>query len=224
MPLPETFTEALQQAQLAVRNAVAAGHTRLQVEIQTGRCTSVAIAQPILNALPQPLTVVFGTGTADLAYNTWDQVPHKLLNISERDYIGTSWQSLVLVDASSIDVDEVEALAKRAGTRVFLMINNWPEAPGMTGIGRGRESLRTQFRSTVEVPYFIQAFRYRPVVLFRRYPNPWQLWQEKDGEYQLIESSESLFTPKQLARYSQVPDPLQAVNRFFRGPRFFESW
>ncbi|MBW4697335.1 MAG: DUF1995 family protein [Aphanocapsa lilacina HA4352-LM1] len=225
-PLPDTFEQALLQAQRAVRNAVEAGRTRLQVEIQTGRKSATAITRPLLDVLPQPVLAVSGTGIADYAYTLWGETLYKLLNISEREFIGNSWRSLVLMDASSIDVDEVQIYAERArtGDKVLLMVNNWPEGPGLTGVGRGKESLRTAFRSTVEVAYFLQAFRYRPVVLFRRFPDSWQLWERKQDGFTLVRESQTIFSPNELAAFNERMGPLLAVERFFKGPRFFDSW
>lgn len=107
-PLPDTFEQALLQAQRALRNAVEAGHTRLQVEVQTGRRSATDLARPLLDMMPQPLLAVSGTGIADYAFTRWGETPYKILNISERDYIGNNWQTLALIDASSIDVDEVQ--------------------------------------------------------------------------------------------------------------------
>lgn len=220
--LPQSFDEAIQQAQLAVRLALKDGRTRLQVEIQSTRRSSVGLAQPLTNVVPQPLTVVFGVGNADVAFNTWGEVPHNLLNIGERDFLGDTWQALVLIDASSIDVEEVERYADQAQKRPFLMINNWPEAPTQTGIGRGSERRRQQFRSTVEVAYFLQAFRYRPAVLFRQYPAPWQIW-EGEGEYRLRAESEQPFTIKDLPS-ERLLNPLRSADLLFRGPLFFRTW
>ncbi|BAC91190.1 DUF1995 family protein [Gloeobacter violaceus] len=225
-PLPETFEQALLQAQRSVRNALEAGRTRLQVEIQTGRKSATAITRPLLDVLPQPLLAVSGTGIADYAYTLWGETPYKLLNISEREFIGNSWRSLVLMDASSIDVDEVQIYAERArvGDKVLMMVNNWPEGPGLTGVGRGKESTRNAFRGSVEVAYFLQAFRYRPVVLFRRFPEPWQLWERKEDRFILVRESQAIFTPRELAAFNERMGPLQAVERFFKGPSFFDNW
>jgi Domain of unknown function (DUF1995) len=225
MSLPENYDQAVQQAQLAVRKALQDGKLRLQVEIQSARRSVVFIAQPLMNALPQPLTVVFGTGTADNAYNEWGEVPFQLVNISEREYIGKQWAALALLDASSIDVDEVIQYAESAKEKAFLMINNWPEAPGLTGIGRGRASVRQRFRETIEVAYFVQAYRYRPIVLYRCYPRPWQVWKQEGNDYTLVKEFEKLPSEKEIFALAPQSGNLVAnVERFFRGPAFFENW
>ncbi|WP_041244008.1 DUF1995 family protein [Gloeobacter kilaueensis] len=224
--MPDTFEQALLQAQRALRNAVEAGHTRLQVEVQTGRRSATDLARPLLDMMPQPLLAVSGTGIADYAFTRWGETPYKILNISERDYIGNNWQTLALIDASSIDVDEVQLYAERAkaGNKHFLMVNNWPEGPGLTGIGRGKESVRRAFRSTVEVAYFLQAFRYRPVVLFRRFPEAWQIWERQGESFKLARESAQIFSAREIAAFGESVNPLVAVERFFKGPSFFHSW
>jgi hypothetical protein len=225
MSLPENYDQAIQQAQLAVRKALQDGKLRLQVEIQSARRSVVFIAQPIMNALPQPLTVVFGTGTADNAYNEWGEVPFQLVNISERESIGKQWAALALLDASSIDVDEVIQYAESAQEKAFLMINNWPEAPGMTGIGRGKASVRQRFRESIEVAYFVQAYRYRPLVLYRCYPKPWQVWKQEGNDYTLVKEFEKLPSKQEVFALAPQNGNLTAnVERFFRGPAFFENW
>jgi Domain of unknown function (DUF1995) len=225
MSLPENYDQAIQQAQLAVRKALQDGKLRLQVEIQSARRSVVFIAQPIMNALPQPLTVVFGTGTADNAYNEWGEVPFQLVNISERESIGKQWAALALLDASSIDVDEVIQYAESAQEKAFLMINNWPEAPGLTGIGRGKASVRQRFRESIEVAYFVQAYRYRPLVLYRCYPKPWQVWKQEGNDYTLVKEFEKLPSKQEVFALAPQNGNLTAnVERFFRGPAFFENW
>jgi hypothetical protein len=224
-PLPSDFDSALAQAKAALTRALDDGCSRLQIEIQSARRSVVAMARPVLTALPEPLTVVFGTGTADLAFSTWGEVPFNLLNISERQLIGNGWRAIALLDASSIDVDEVEQYAGRAGTRPFLMINNWPEKPGTLGIGRGAEARRRRFAETIEVVYYLQSYRYTDCVLRRAYPGPWEVWERKSDGYALAREFDVRPTAAQLTAFGpKVLNPLGAVERFFRGPRFYQGW
>lgn len=223
--LPNGYNQALRQAAAALGRALEDGRTRVQVEIQCVRRSAVSIARPILNAMPEPLTVVFGTGTADLAYSDWGAVPFRLINISERENIGRDWQAIALLDASSIDVDEVQQYAERAGDRAFLMINIWPEKPGLIGIGRGKQSVRRNFRQTIEVAYYLQSYRYQEIVLRRSYPDLWQVWQRKGDGYDLMREFAEVPTARELAAFGpKTTNPVAAVERFFRGPRYFETW
>jgi Domain of unknown function (DUF1995) len=229
--LPRSLPSAGYQIQQAVKMALADGHALLQVDIQNQRTTSVDLTRPILEALPEPVSILFATGTAGLAEERWPSIPPdcQLIDVGLRDtLLRRDWKTLVLVDGSSIDLPVLDEIIQPARQRPVLIVNNWPEAPGTIGTGRGSPKKRKAFREKVEVIYYIQATRFVPLVISRQYPGPWCVWEDQGpGAYKLLEEFTNAPTNKDLKRLSKkvpFPGPIQIWNRFWGGPNFFRTW
>lgn len=195
--LPQTLDDAIIQAREAVKAALEAGQTRLQVELifpeialQAQSITEQFI--PEFAELGAGLKVFFpDAGAAALARRNWGEVPFKIADLGSsrspvESRIEPEDQFFLLVDASSVEIAQVEQLCKLAENRpVLLLIPRLEEAAGVVGIGLAGRQLRDRFLSTLFSGYYLRPLQ--GAALFRCYPQPWQVWLEAaEGEYKLI--------------------------------------
>jgi Domain of unknown function (DUF1995) len=227
--LPLSFTNFARQARSSLEKALADGQKRLVLDVQTFRKTSPAVLKPLLGELPTPWVGVFGTGNAGLGTLEWGEGKWSLLDSGEAfDYLDRlSWQMLVLMDASAIENQPMQRFWRIAGDKPLLMVNCWPEAPGVVGLGRGPEKERQRLRDQLTLAYYLQAYRFQPLVIHRAYPDPWQLWRTDTPEPTLVSEQPEPFTPKQLQTLTQkLPqvNVTERFNAFWLGPKYFRDW
>ncbi|WP_287128429.1 DUF1995 family protein [Candidatus Cyanaurora vandensis] len=226
--LPLDFTRYAAQARASFALALTDGHQRIAVDVQIFRRTGPALFKPLLLSLPTPWVAIFGTGNAGLGTIEWGEGPWTLLDSGEAlDYLGRiAWETMVLMDASSIENAPMREFWRRAGAKPLVMVSCWPEAPGVIGLGRGPEKERTLLRDQLTVAYYLQAYRFQPLVVHRAYPGPWELWLTQDTP-QLLHSQDTPFTPTQLQKLSRNQPSVGAKERFqafWAGPSFFQAW
>ncbi|MDB9515133.1 DUF1995 family protein [Kamptonema animale CS-326] len=194
--LPKTLEEAIAQSREAVKAALNDGQTRLQVELVFPEIALQAqsITQQFITdfeELANGLKVFFpDTGAAALARRDWGTVPFKITDLgSSRSPIAEKIESedqvFLLVNASSIEVAQVEQLCNAADSRPVILLNPRLEDAATIGIGYAGRQLRDRFLNTLQSCYYIRPLP--TAALFRCYPQSWQVWlEETEGEYKLI--------------------------------------
>jgi Domain of unknown function (DUF1995) len=231
MPLPNSLDDAAAQAREATTAAIAAGYTRLQVELLFPELKIMPVAEQFLPAFEQfgaQLRVYFpDAGAAALARRDWGEKPFAIRGINDlKSEMQPEERAFLFVQPSSVEVLEVEALCQQAGDRPVVLLNPKLEDVATIGIGYAGRQLRDRFLSTIESCYYLRPLE--GAALFRAYPDQWQIWQEKGDTYELIAeepqkpSSETLdrllFGTPDSAGFSQPPRRglLSSLQQFLR--------
>jgi hypothetical protein len=189
MSLPTTLEQAITQAQTATQAAIDAGCNRLQIELVFPELKSMPVAQQFLGAfepLGSKLRVFFpDAGAAALARRDWGDKPYSIRGISDlHAEIRPEEELIVFVEPSSVEVQEVEQLCQAAVNQTVVLLNPRMEDIATIGIGYVARQLRERFINTFESCYYVRPLE--GAAIFRDYPNPWQIWREQGGNYQLI--------------------------------------
>ncbi|XGB42446.1 MAG: DUF1995 family protein [Nodosilinea sp. LVE1205-7] len=179
--LPASLAEAIVQAQNAVRAAVASGIPRMTVEFVDPELEAMPVAQqfyPVLQQMGLNFKVYFpDAGAAALARRDWGNPDFVVRSPGEQQgQMEADDQLYLFVEPSAIEVSQVEDLCNQAGNRFVIMLNPRLEDVATIGIGYAGRQLRERFLSTLQPVYYL-----RPIagaVLWRAYPQTWQLWQE----------------------------------------------
>ncbi len=188
--LPQSLEQAIAEARVATQAAIAAGYSRLQVELLFPELKPLPVAQQYISLfadLGEHLKVFFAdAGSAALARREWGDVPFTLRGVNELlEPIQPEDQAFVVVAPTPVEVGQVEKLCQQAGDRPFVLLNPKLQDVATIGIGYAGRQLRERFLNTIETCYYL-----RPLdggALSRAYPSPWQVWLEKPpGEYQVI--------------------------------------
>jgi hypothetical protein len=187
--LPQTLEEAVEQAKVATKAALDDGYTRLQVELQFPELKIMPIAQqfvPAFEDLGSQLRVYFpDAGSAALARRDWGEKPYTIRGIRDlKSEIQPDEQLIVFVEPSSVEVQEVEQLCQIAMDRPVVLLNPHMEDIVMIGIGLAGRQLRERFLNTFESCYYLQPLE--KAAIFRAYPAGWQVWIEKESDYELV--------------------------------------
>jgi hypothetical protein len=187
--LPQTLEEAVEQAKVATKAALDDGYTRLQVELQFPELKMLPIAQqfiPAFEELGSQLRVYFpDAGAAALARRDWGEKPYTIRGIRDlKSEIQPDDQLILFVEPSSVEVQEVEQLCQVAMERPVVLLNPHMEDIVMIGIGLAGRQLRERFLNTFESCYFLQPLE--KAAIFRAYPAGWQVWIEKESDYELV--------------------------------------
>lgn len=189
MPLPSTLEAATTQSQTATQAAIAAGYTRLQVELVFSELKAMPVAQQFLSefeSLGDKLRVFFpDAGAAALARRDWGEKPYIIHGISDLNAeIRPEEELIVFVEPSSVEVQTVEQLCQTAETQTIVLLNPRMEDIATIGVGYAARQLRERFINTFESCYYLRPLE--GAAIFRAYPDPWQVWLGKDGDYELI--------------------------------------
>lgn len=187
--LPKTLEEAIEQATVATKAALAEGYTRLQIELQFEELKILPVAQqfiPAFEDLGDQLRVYFpDAGAAALARRDWGEKPYAIRGIRDLNAEIQPEDKLVLfVEPSSVEVQEVEQLCQVAIDRPVVMLNPRMEDVAIIGIGLAGRQLRERFLNSFESCYYLQPLE--KAAIFRAYPAAWQVWVEKEDEYELV--------------------------------------
>ncbi|MGV0024824.1 DUF1995 family protein [Phormidesmis priestleyi] len=196
--LPTTLDDAIAQAQTATQAAIAAGYTRLQVEILFPELKPLPVAEKFLPAFADwgsGLKVFFtDAGMAALAKRDWGEVPFQIRSLdvagarqttSVEEQIDPEDQLYIFVAPSAVEVAPVEQICAVAGDRPIVLFNARLEDVATIGIGYAGRQLRQRFLDTIEPCYHLRPLDDHSAIL-RCYPDPWQVWLETDGIYQAI--------------------------------------
>lgn len=193
--LPNNLEEAIEQALIATKTALDDGYRRVQVELLFPEIALRAqpIAQQFTSLFAESaggLKVLFpDTGAAALARRDWGEVPFGIADLGSRrtpvdTQISSEDEAFLVVCPSAVEVAQVEKLANLADERPVVILIPQLEDVSIVGIGYAARQLRERFLNTVESCYYIQPLPMGAV--FRFYPSPWQVWLEKDNDYELI--------------------------------------
>ncbi|WAL58816.1 DUF1995 family protein [Thermocoleostomius sinensis] len=194
MPLPQSLEEAISQAQVSTKAAIADGRGRLQVELLFPELKVMPVAQQFLPAfedLGNKLRVYFpDAGAAALARRDWGEKPYAIRGISDMNAaIQPDEEMLLFVEPSSVEVQAVEQLCQEALDRSVVLLNPRMEDIAIIGIGYAGRQLRERFLNTFESCYYIRPLD--GAAVFRAYPSPWQVWVEKGDTYELLAETPS---------------------------------
>lgn len=191
--LPNTLEEAIAQAKEATTAALADGYTRLQVELRIPELKPMPVAEqflPVLESYGSRLKIFFpDAGAAALARRDWGDVPFKIIDIGTgRTPVETQIQPedemFLFIEPSAVEVLQVEKLCEQAGDRPVVMLNPRLEDISVVGVGYAGRQVRQRFLNNIETCYYIQSLE--GAAVFRCYPSRWQVWREKNDNYQLI--------------------------------------
>ncbi|XZO02309.1 MAG: DUF1995 family protein [Microcoleus sp.] len=193
--LPKDLNEAIAQSRTATSAALSDGKTLLQVELVFPeialQAQSIA-AQfvPEFEEIYSGVKVLFpDTGAAALARRDWGQTEFKVTDLGSsrtpvEDKIELEDQLFLLVNPAAVEVPQVEKLYIAAGDRPVIILNPRLEDVATIGIGYAGRQLRDRFLNKIESCYYIRALE--SAVLFRCYPQSWQVWLSKNDDYELI--------------------------------------
>lgn len=188
--LPQSLEQAIAQAQAATQAALAAGYSRLQVDLLIPELKPMPVAQQYLSLFSDygaGLKVFFAdAGAAALARRDWGDVPFPIRGVNELlNPVQPEDRVFVLVAPTPVEVMQVEAMANQAGDRPFILLNAKLEDIATIGIGYAGRQLRERFLATFEPCYYLRPLDWGAVL--RIYPSPWQVWLEQaEDQYQLI--------------------------------------
>ncbi|XHL97954.1 MAG: DUF1995 family protein [Microcoleus anatoxicus] len=214
--LPKDLNEAIAQSRTATSAALSDGKTLLQVELVFPeialQAQSIA-AQfvPEFEEMYSGVKVLFpDTGAAALARRDWGKTEFKVTDLGSsrtpvEDKIEPAGKSrsgrssssrkivhkiepedqlFLLVNPAAVEVPQVEKLYIAAGDRPVIILNPRLEDVATIGIGYAGRQLRDRFLNKIESCYYIRALE--SAVLFRCYPQSWQVWLSKNDDYELI--------------------------------------
>lgn len=191
--LPKSLEEAIAQAAEATQAALADGYHQLQVELVIPELKPMLVAEQFLVEFTQfgsKLKIFFpDAGAAALARRDWGDVPYKILDIGTgrvppEAKIEPEDEVFLLITPSAVEVNQVEKLCELAGDRPVIMLNPCLQDVAMVGIGYAGRQLRDRFLNNIESCYFLRSLD--DGTLFRCYPSLWQVWREKNDDYELI--------------------------------------
>ncbi|SRR5579883_192562 len=201
---PQTLEAAIAQAQTATQAAIAAGYTRLQVDLLLPELKPMPAAFqyfPVFSDAGAHLKVFFtDAGAAALARRDWGDIPHPICSLDVAgsrqttpvsELVSPDDQLFLFVAPSSVEVSPVEQVCTAAGDRPVVLFAPRLEDMGTVGIGYTARKIRERFLNTFEPCYYLRPLD--GAALLRCYPSPWQVWLEGDDTYTLI--AEELLKP-----------------------------
>ncbi|MFM7437478.1 MAG: DUF1995 family protein [Snowella sp.] len=193
--VPQSLEEAIAEAIIFTKQALADGRTRLQVELVIPEIALQAQALGLeFTSLFQDygagLKVIFpDTGAAALARRDWGETDFRISDLGSRyipvdQKISDEDQAFLLVSPSSVEVQSVEKLCNLAGDRPVVLLIPQLEDVSIVGIGYAARALRERFLKTLETSYYFRPLE--GAVVLRAYPSLWQVHLENENGYELI--------------------------------------
>lgn len=192
---PSSLAEAVAQAKEATKAAIADGYGRLQVELVLPeiplQAQSLAreFAQFFEEEYGSGIKVMFpDTGAAMLAKRDWGESPFQVTDMGSRftpieSQVSDNDQLFILACPSSVEVERVERLCNVAGDRPVILLIPQLEDVAVVGIGLAARQLRDRFISTLYTCYFIRPLEEASIL--RVHPAVWQIWLEREDNYEL---------------------------------------
>jgi len=194
---PDSLEAAIGQACSATQAGLAAGYTRLSIEMLIPELKPMEPDSQYLSVFEDlgPHLKVFFTdaGTAALARREWADRPYTICSIDVAGSRQTSGvdelvapddQAFVFVAPTSVEVYLAEKICQAAGDRPVVLFYPRLEDVGTVGIGYAARELRRRFLSQFEPCYYLRSLNLAN--LLRNYPAPWQVWLEQNGTQTLI--------------------------------------
>ncbi len=194
--IPRTLEDAVVQAREATSAALADGYTRLKVELLFPELRALPLAEqflPVFEEYDGRLKVFFAdAGSAALARRNWNEVPFQLLDIGTgrmaaiESKIQPEDEIFLFVEPSSVEIPQLEKICGEIGEhRPFVMFAPRLEDTSIVGIGYAARQIRQRFVSTIEPCYYLRPI-FEEAAVFRCYPGLWEVWVEKDGDYEKV--------------------------------------
>lgn len=203
--LPDSLEDAIVQAQSATQAALKAGYPRLSVEVLFPELKVMPIAQQfcqIFEAWGDGVKLFFtDAGTAAWAKRNWQDSPFQFRSVDvagsrqttdAMEHIGEGDKLYIVIAPTAVEVGAVEQLCNQAGEVPVILLFPRLEDISIVGIGYAGRALRDRFLSTIEPCYHLRPLDDQ-TALTRFYPTPWQLWLEREGQWQVI--AEELLKP-----------------------------
>lgn len=194
---PQTLDDAIAQAQNATQAAIAAGYTRLQIDLLLPELKPMPVAfqyLPLFHDVGAGLKIFFtDAGAAALARRDWGTIPHQICSLDVAgarqttpvaELVSPDDQIFLFVAPSAVEVSPVEQVCTAAGDRPVILFTPRLEDIGTVGIGYAARKIRERFLNTFEPCYYVRPFDRS--ALSRCYPSPWQVWLETDEVYTLV--------------------------------------
>ena len=191
---PQTLDEAVEQAKVATKAAIADGYRRLQVELVVPEIAlkSQLLALEFANLFEEygsGIKVMFpDTGAAALAKRDWGEVPFQVTDMGSRftpieNNISPEDEIFIVACPSAVEVDRAETLCNLAGDRPVIFLIPQLEDVAVVGIGLAARQLRERFIKTIHSCYYLRPLQ--EAAILRCHPSPWQIWLEEEEEYKL---------------------------------------
>jgi hypothetical protein len=181
--LPDNLEDATQQAIAATHQAIADGATRIIADLRFPELKAMPIAYEFAASFNQKYgkswqAIFSDAGAAALAKREWADLDVSVRGVNEgRRAIREEDQAFLLIEPTSVEVQQVEKLVQLAGDRPFVMINPRLENSEV-GLGLAARQMRDRFLSTFETVYYIKPLELG--ALWRCYPQTWQVWQQTE--------------------------------------------
>ena len=188
--VPRSIEAAVVQAKTAARAAIEAGIPRIVVDLNIPELKALPIAEqfyPVLEELGLSFKMYFpDAGAAALARRDWNDPAFSIRGINEfKGRLEPEDEACLVIEPSSVEVNEVEALCNEATGKYVVLLNPKLEDIAVVGIGYTARQIRERFLSTLESCYYLQPLE--GATLLRVYPGPWQVWGEtEDDDYELL--------------------------------------
>ncbi len=214
--LPRTFEDSLGQMATAISAAILRGKLRGQVEFRTPGLNLLLALPPLVSSLVPPVLVLFpDAGAAALALKQLGAIPDATFSgVGQARAEG--FNSFILINISAVEIQRVEQLASQVTDCPFVLVNPQLSA-GVVGIGLAGRQLRTRFLSTFETLYHLEPLDDNGA-LRRAYPSNWEIWQEREGIYQLVTERGQRPTPEELnnSLTQKKPGFMAEAGKFWR--------
>jgi hypothetical protein len=187
--LPQNLEESIAQAQAATTAAIAAGHTKITAEIIYPELRFMGVAEQFLAVFEDygsGLRVLFpDTGAAALAKRDWPNAEFRIADMgSSRSPVVEKIQPedrlFVAVEPSAVEVEQIEKLCQAAEGRPVVLLLPKLEDAAIVGIGYAARQLRDRFITTLTNAYYIKPLA-DDLIIYRCFPEPWQVWQIPSG-------------------------------------------
>ncbi|BBC25872.1 DUF1995 family protein [Pseudanabaena sp. ABRG5-3] len=191
--LPNNLEDTTEQAIAATYQAIADGATRVLVDLRFPELKSMPIAYEFARSFNERYgnawqAIFSDAGAAALAKREWADLDVSVRGVNEgRRAIREEDKAFLLVEPSSVEVDQVEKLVQLAGDRPFVMLNPRLENSEV-GLGLSARRLRDRFLSTFETAYYIKPLELG--ALWRCYPQTWQVWVNTEEGMQFLSEVE----------------------------------
>ncbi|MDX2257017.1 MAG: DUF1995 family protein [Pseudanabaenaceae cyanobacterium bins.39] len=192
--LPDNLEDAIAQAIDATHKAIADGSTRIVVDLRFPELKVMPIASAFAISLQQKYAkswqaIFADAGAAALAKREWSDLEVSVRGVNEgRRAIREEDQIFLVIEPTSVEVEQLEKLVQLAGDRPFIMLNPRLENSEV-GLGLAARQMRDRFLNTFEIAYYLKPLELG--ALWRCYPQTWQIWQQTDqGMRSLAEVSQ----------------------------------
>lgn len=192
---PQNLDEAVEQAKVATKSAIADGYRRIQVELVVAE---IALKAQLLALEFAELFEEYGagvkvmfpdTGAAMLARRDWGDKPFQVTDMGSRftsveTQVSPEDKLFIVVAPSAVEVGSAEKLCNLAGDRPVIFLIPQLEDVSVVGIGYAARQIRERFISTIYTSYYFRLLE--GAAILRAHPAQWQVWLDKETGYELV--------------------------------------